>query len=173
MVDTEFPARLSLAFLSLGALSSLTLYACAAMLGPYVGVKIAALAFLFSCPLTMFSFVRRLCPGDGWTAFSCGVAYTLAPALLLRLGHVEHVANVLGFAAIPLVFQGVLVFLEERTARAAVMCARPVPCWCFPMRRSPFSSYPCWLCSHSGAGWHALAFTCRQDSWCCCALACF
>jgi hypothetical protein len=71
----------------------------------------------------MFSFVRRLCSGDGWTAFSCGVAYTLAPALLLRLGHVEHVANVLGFAAIPLVFQGVLVFLEERTARAAVMCA--------------------------------------------------
>ena len=113
----------SLAFLSLGALSSLTLYACAAMLGPYVGVKIAALAFLFLCPLTMFSFVRRLCPGEGWTAFSCGVAYTLAPALLLRLGHVEHVANVLGFAAIPLVFQGVLVFLEERTARAAVMCA--------------------------------------------------
>src|SRR4029077_6857453 len=28
----------SLAFLSLGALSSLTLYACAAMLGPYMGV---------------------------------------------------------------------------------------------------------------------------------------
>ena len=113
----------SLAFLSLGALSSLTLYACAAMVGPYVGVKIAALVFLFLCPLTMFSFVRRLCPGDGWTAFSCGVAYALAPAVLLRLGHVEHVANVLGFAAIPLVFQGVLVFLEERTARAAVMCA--------------------------------------------------
>jgi dolichol-phosphate mannosyltransferase len=113
----------SLAFLSLGALSSLTLYACAAMVGPYAGVKIAALAFLFLCPLTMFSFVRRLCPGDGWTAFSCGVAYALAPAILLRLGHVEHVANVLGFAAIPLIFQGVLVFLEERTARAAVMCA--------------------------------------------------
>jgi dolichol-phosphate mannosyltransferase len=113
----------SLAFLSLGALSSLTLYTCAAMVGPYVGVKIAALAFLFLCPLTMFSFVRRLCPGDGWTAFSCGIAYALAPTVLLRLGHVEHVANVLGSAAIPLVFQGVLVLLEERTARAAVMCA--------------------------------------------------
>ena len=113
----------SLAFLSLGALSSLTLYACAAMVGPYAGVKIATLAFLFLCPLTMFSFVRRLCPNSPWTAFSCGVAYALAPTLLLRLGHVEHVANVLGFAAIPLVFRGVLVFLEERTARAAVMCA--------------------------------------------------
>jgi dolichol-phosphate mannosyltransferase len=113
----------SLAFLSLGALSSLTLYVCAALVGPYAGVKIAALAFLFLCPLTMFSFVRRLCPGDGWAAFSCGVAYALAPAMLLRLGHVEHVANVLGFATIPLVFQGVLVFLEERTPRAAVMCA--------------------------------------------------
>jgi dolichol-phosphate mannosyltransferase len=113
----------SLAFLSLGALSSLTLYACAAMVGPFAGVKIAALAFLFLCPLTMFSFVRRLCPSSPWTAFSCGVAYALAPALLLRLGHVEHVANVLGFAAIPLVFRGLLVLLEERTARAAVICA--------------------------------------------------
>ena len=113
----------SLAFLSLGALSSLTLYACAAMVGPFTGVKIAALVFLLLCPLTMFSFVRRLCPSSPWTAFSCGVAYALAPAVLLRLGHVEHVANVLGFAALPLVFRGVLVFLEERTARAAVMCA--------------------------------------------------
>ena len=113
----------SLTFLSLGALSSLTLYACAAMVGPFAGVKIAALAFLFLCPLTMFFFVRRLCPSSPWTAFSCGVAYALAPAILLRLGHVEHVANVLGFAAIPLVFWGVLVFLEERTARAAVICA--------------------------------------------------
>ncbi len=113
----------SLAFLSLGALSSLTLYACATMLGPYLGVKMAALGFLFLCPLTMFSFVRRLCPGNGWTAFSCGVAYALAPTVLLRLGHVEHAANVVAFATIPIAFRGVLVFLEERTARAAIVCA--------------------------------------------------
>jgi dolichol-phosphate mannosyltransferase len=113
----------SLAFLSLGALSSLTLYVFAVVVGPYVGVKIAALVFLFLCPLAMFAFIRRLCPDSGWTAFSCGAAYLFAPAVLLRLGHLEHVANVLAFAAIPLAFRGMLVFLEERTARSAIECA--------------------------------------------------
>ncbi len=110
----------SLAFLSLGALSSLTLYLFAALAGPFVGVKMAALLFLFLCPFTMFAFVRRLCPESGWTAFSCGSAYLFAPAILLRLGHLEHVANLLAFAAIPLAFRGVLVFFEEKTARSAI-----------------------------------------------------
>ena len=75
------------------------------------------------CPLTMFAFVRRLCPVSGWTAFSCGAAYLFAPAILLRLGHVEHIANVLAFAMIPIAFLGVLVFLELRNAWSAVLCA--------------------------------------------------
>jgi dolichol-phosphate mannosyltransferase len=113
----------SLAFLSLGAFSSLALYLFTAMLGPYIGVKIAALVFLFFCPLTMFAFVRRLCPRSEWTAFCCGAAYLFAPAVLLRLGHLEHLANILAFATIPLAFRGVLVFLQERTPRSAIECA--------------------------------------------------
>ena len=100
----------SLAFLSLGALTNLSLFTGALVAGPYSGVKLAALAFLFLCPLTMFAFIRRLCAGSGWTAFSCGAAYLFAPAILLRLGHVEHLANVLAFAMIPVAFWGVLVF---------------------------------------------------------------
>ena len=113
----------SLAFLSLGALTSLALFTAALAAGPYFGVKLAALAFLFLCPLTMFSFIRRLCPGSGWTAFSCGAAYLFAPAILLRLGHVEHVANVLAFAMIPVAFRSILVFIEQRNAWSAILCA--------------------------------------------------
>ncbi len=113
----------SLAFLSLGALANLALLAGALVAGPYLGTKLAALAFLFLCPLTMFAFARRLCPGSGWTGFSCAAAYLFAPPVLLRLGHVEHVANVLAFAMIPLAFRGVLIFLEERTAWSAIQCA--------------------------------------------------
>ena len=113
----------SLAFLSLGALTNLALFAGSLAAGSYAGVKLVALAFLFLCPLTMFHFVRRLCPDSGWTAFSCGAAYLFAPAVLLRLGHVEHVANVLAFALIPAAFRGVLVFFEERNARSAILCA--------------------------------------------------
>jgi dolichol-phosphate mannosyltransferase len=113
----------SLAFLSLGALTNLALFTGALAAGPYFGVKLAALAFLFLCPLTMFSFIRRLCPGSGWRAFSCGAAYLFAPAILLRLGHVEHVANVLAFAMIPVAFWSILVFIEERNAWSAILCA--------------------------------------------------
>ncbi len=113
----------SLAFLSLGALTNLALYAGALAAGPYSGIKLIALGFLFLCPLTMFCFVRRLCPDSGWTAFACGTAYLFAPPILLRLGHVEHVANVLAFAMIPTAFWGVLVFFEERNARSAILCA--------------------------------------------------
>ena len=112
----------SLAFLSLGALTNLSLFTGALVAGPYSGVKLAALAFLFLCPLTMFAFIRRLCAGSGWTAFSCGAAYLFAPAILLRLGHVEHLANVLAFAMIPVAFWGVLVFLEQRNAWSAILC---------------------------------------------------
>jgi dolichol-phosphate mannosyltransferase len=113
----------SLAFLSLGALTNLALFIGALVAGPYSGGKLAALAFLFLCPLTMFAFIRRLCPVSGWTAFSCGAAYLFAPAILLRLGHVEHVANVFAFALIPVAFRGVLVFLEQRHAWSAILCA--------------------------------------------------
>jgi dolichol-phosphate mannosyltransferase len=113
----------SLAFLSLGALANLSLFTGPLVAGPYFGVKLAALAFLFLCPLTMFAFIRRLCPGSGWIAFSCGAAYLFAPAILLRLGHVEHVANVLAFAMIPAAFRGVLLFLEQRNAWSAILCA--------------------------------------------------
>ena len=104
----------SLAFLSLGALTNLLLFASTLIGVPYTALKLATLAFLFLCPLTMFLFIRCLCPDSGWTAFSCAAAYLFAPAILLRLGHVEHVANVLAFAMIPLAFLGVLVFLEQR-----------------------------------------------------------
>ena len=113
----------SLAFLSLGALTNLALVTGALVAGPYFGVKLAALAFLFLCPLTMFAFIRRLCPRSGWTAFSCGAAYLFAPAILLRLGHVEHVANVLAFAMIPVAFRSILVFIEQRSAWSAILCA--------------------------------------------------
>jgi dolichol-phosphate mannosyltransferase len=113
----------SLAFLSLGALTNFFVFTGALVAGPYFGVKLAALAFLLLCPLTMFAFIRRLCPGPGWTAFSCGAAYLFAPAILLRLGHVEHAANVLAFAMIPVAFLGVLLFLEQRNAWSAILCA--------------------------------------------------
>jgi dolichol-phosphate mannosyltransferase len=113
----------SVTFLSLGTLTNLALFTGALVAGPYMGSKLVALVFLFVCPLTMFFFVRRLCPTSDWTAFSCGAAYLLAPAVLLRLGHVEHVANVLAFAMIPLAFWGVLLFLERRDAWGAILCA--------------------------------------------------
>ncbi|MGB9274576.1 MAG: glycosyltransferase [Terrimicrobiaceae bacterium] len=113
----------SLAFLSLGALTNLALLAVTLVSDPTWGARIIALGFLFLCPLTMYAFIRRLCPESGWMAFSCGAAYLFAPAILLRLGHVEHVANVLAFAMIPVAFHGVLVFLEERTAWSAILCA--------------------------------------------------
>jgi dolichol-phosphate mannosyltransferase len=113
----------SLAFLSLGALTNLVLFASALVAEPYTAPKLAALAFLFLCPITMFAFIRRLCPSSGWTAFCCGAAYLFAPAILLRLGHVEHVANVLAFAMIPVAFHGVLFFLEQRSAWSAILCA--------------------------------------------------
>ena len=113
----------SLAFLSLGALTNLALFASALVGDPTWGARIIALGFLFLCPFTMFAFIRRLCPDSGWMAFSCGAAYLFAPAILLRLGHVEHVANVLAFAMIPVAFHGVLVFLEQRTAWSAILCA--------------------------------------------------
>ncbi|HEY5706716.1 MAG TPA: glycosyltransferase [Terrimicrobiaceae bacterium] len=113
----------SLAFSFLGALTNLILFTSALVVGPWAGVKLAAIAFLFLCPLTMFAFIRRLCPHSGWTAFSCGAAYLFAPAILLRLGHVEHVGNVLAFAMIPLAFRSVLVLFEDRNARSAILCA--------------------------------------------------
>ena len=113
----------SLAFLSLGALTNLILFTSASIAGPYVGAKLAALAFLFLCPLAMFAFIRRLCPASPWSAFSCGAAYLFAPSILLRLGHVEHVGNVLAFAAMPAAFLSVLSFLEQRNAWSAILCA--------------------------------------------------
>jgi dolichol-phosphate mannosyltransferase len=113
----------SLAFLSLGAFTNLALFASALVAEPYTAAKLAALAFLFLCPITMFAFIRRLCPSSSWTAFACGAAYLFAPAILLRLGHVEHVANVLAFAMIPVAFHGVLFFLEQRSAWSAILCA--------------------------------------------------
>ncbi|HEY5741212.1 MAG TPA: hypothetical protein VIS99_01620, partial [Terrimicrobiaceae bacterium] len=113
----------SLAFLSLGALTNIALFASSLIAGPYIGGKLAGLGFLLLCPLTMFAFIRRLCPNSGWTAFSCGLAYLLAPSVLLRLGHVEHVGNVLAFAAMPVAFLGVLVFLEQRSPWSGILCA--------------------------------------------------
>jgi dolichol-phosphate mannosyltransferase len=113
----------SLAFLSLGALANLALLATTLADDPTWGARIIALGFLLLCPFTMYAFIRRLCPDSGWIAFSCGAAYLFAPAILLRLGHVEHVANVLAFAMIPVAFHGVLAFLEQRTAWSAILCA--------------------------------------------------
>jgi len=113
----------SFAFLSFGALTNIILAISAFVGGPYLGGKLIALSFLFLCPLTMFWLVRRLCPEGPWAAFSCGAAYLFAPAILIRLGHVEHVAVVLAFAMLPLAFLGLLVFLEEQTLRAAIFCA--------------------------------------------------
>jgi dolichol-phosphate mannosyltransferase len=113
----------SLAFLSLGALTNLSLFASALIAEPYAAAKLAALAFLFLCPITMFAFIRRLCPSSSWTACCCGAAYLFAPAILLRLGYVEHVANILAFAMIPVAFHGVLFFLEQRSAWSAILCA--------------------------------------------------
>ncbi len=45
------------------------------------------------------------------------------PEFFVRLGHVEHVANVFAFAMIPVAFRGVLVFLEERNPWGAIQCA--------------------------------------------------
>ncbi len=113
----------SLAFASLGALTNLALFTGVLVAGSYSGAKLAALAFLFLCPLTMFAFMRRLCPVSGWTAFSCGAAYLFAPAILIRLGHVEHIANVLAFAMIPVAFRSILVFLEQKSSWSAILCA--------------------------------------------------
>ncbi len=63
-------------------------------------------------------------PASPWTAFACGSAYLFAPSILLRLGHVEHVGNVLAFALLPLAFRSVLVFSERRMAGRRC-CARP------------------------------------------------
>ena len=135
----------SLTFLSLGALTNLALYAGSLVAGPYSGTKLVALGFLFLCPLTMFCFVRRLCPASGWTAFSCGAAYLFAPPILLRLGHVEHVANVLAFAMIPTAFWGVLVFFEKETLARRSFAQSRIPCSCCPMLRLPSSSsLSCW-----------------------------
>ena len=113
----------SLAFISLGALTSVALFIGALVGDPFWGGKIVTLAFLFLCPVTMFAFIRRLCPASAWAAFSCGAAYLFAPGILVRLGHVEHVANVFAFAVIPVAFRGVLVFLEERNPWGAIQCA--------------------------------------------------
>lgn len=113
----------SLSFFSYTALTNLGLFLGSLAAGPHAGPKLAALAFLLLCPLTMFAFVRRLCAGSGWTAFACGCAYLFAPGLLLRAGHVEHVSIVMAFAMLPLAFLGVLVFLEDRNPRSAMFCA--------------------------------------------------
>jgi dolichol-phosphate mannosyltransferase len=113
----------SLAFLSLGALTNLALLAATLASDPTWGARVIALGFLSLCPLTMYAFVRRLCPQSGWMAFCCGAAYLFAPPILLRFGHVEHVANVLAFAMIPVAFLGVLAYLEQRNAWSAVLCA--------------------------------------------------
>ncbi|HRJ72962.1 MAG TPA: hypothetical protein PLS03_12115, partial [Terrimicrobiaceae bacterium] len=113
----------SLSFFSYTALTNLGLFLGSLAAGPYAGPKLAALAFLLLCPLTMYAFVRRLCTGSGWLAFASGCAYLFAPGLLLRAGHVEHVSIVMAFAMLPLAFLGVLVFLEDRTPRSALLCA--------------------------------------------------
>jgi dolichol-phosphate mannosyltransferase len=113
----------SLAFLSLGALTSAALLGGGFIADAFWGAKIVTLGFLFLCPIAMFAFIRRLCPGSAWTASCCGAAYLFAPGILLRLGHVEHVANVLAFAMIPVAFRGVLVLFEERNAWGAIQCA--------------------------------------------------
>lgn len=120
---TSFLQGSSLAFMSIGALTNLSIYLVSLVAGPYAGTKLLALAFLALCPLTMYAFIKRLCPASGWTAFACGSAYLFAPSILLRLGHVEHIGNVLAFALLPLAFRSVLVFFEERNTRSALICA--------------------------------------------------
>jgi hypothetical protein len=113
----------SLTFLAYGGLTNLILYAAASAFGDLAGPKLALLAFLLLCPLTMWFFIRRLCPKSSWTAFSCGLVYLFSPAVLLRLGDAEHAGNVLAFAMLPAAFLGILHFLEVKTVRAAILCA--------------------------------------------------
>jgi len=113
----------SLAFQSLWALSDLSVYLGSLLAGPFLGPKLAALGILFLCPLTMYCFIRKLCPDDPWAAFSCGLAYLFAPPLLFRLGAIEHVNIVLSLALMPLAFRGALVFIENRTLADALKCA--------------------------------------------------
>ncbi len=114
---------MSLAFLSFGALANAGLMAGAALAGPYLGAKLAGLAFYLLCPLTMYAFIRRLAPGVPWAAFSCGAAYLFAPSILIRLGHVEHVSVVLAMAMLPAAFLGVYLFLRKPGLRSAIYCA--------------------------------------------------
>lgn len=120
---TNFLQGHSLSFMSYSALTTAGLGAGMLVAGLHVGSKLAALAFLLLCPLTMYAFVRRLCRASGWPAFACGCLYLFSPAILLRLGFVEHLSVLLAFAALPLAFLGVLCFLEERTVPSAVFCA--------------------------------------------------
>jgi len=113
----------SLSYLSIGAATNLSLYLAGLLFGYLIGPKLAALLFLFLCPLTMYGFVRRLCPADRWIAFACALAYLFTPPILLRLGHVEHVGNILAFALLPASFWSVLSFLERRHLLAALQCA--------------------------------------------------
>jgi hypothetical protein len=106
----------SLAFLSLGRspVSSLRIHT---ILDPYAGVKIATLALLFAC-LTMFAFIRRLCPGSMGGIFLR--EHCCSHQLLLRLGHLEHVANVLAFLSGH--FLGRSRFLEEGQRIRPLLC---------------------------------------------------
>ncbi len=90
--------------------------------GMFVGPKLAGLFFLALSPFTMYLFVSRL-SGERWAAFAAGVFYLLSPSILLRLGFVEHISIVSSLACLPLVFWGVLAFLEAPSKFHAFACA--------------------------------------------------
>lgn len=113
----------SLAPQSLWALTDVGVYLGALIGGQSPGLKLAALAFLLLCPVTMYRFVRQLCPQEPWAAVACGLAYLFSPPVLIRLGGVEHVNMVLSMALMPEAFRGVLVYLERRTILSALQCA--------------------------------------------------
>lgn len=89
--------------------------------GLWSGPKLAGLALLAIAPFTMYALVARL-TGRPWAAVAAAIFYLTSPSLLLRLGYVEHISVVSSMALLPLMFWGVLRFLEVPSVVNAVLC---------------------------------------------------
>ncbi len=90
--------------------------------GPVVGMKLVGLLLLASGGLAAFFLGRRL-NGDGWTGFAVGVAYFLAPQVLLRLGWQEHMTIVVTYPLVPLAFWALLRVFERGTPFDSILFA--------------------------------------------------
>lgn len=87
---------------------------------PIVGMKVTALVLLALGGIAAFAFGRRLAQ-DGWSGFAVGVAYLLAPQILLRAGWQEHMTILVAVPLVPLAFLAMLRVAERGSPYDAVL----------------------------------------------------